>query len=512
MFEGKDLTVFLSHAGSGKTYALMQALEREIRSCPFKADDYAFVTFTRRAVAEGVHRVSTAIGLTADDLPYFRTIHSLAYRANSSTSKEIFTAAKEREFNKLTGYELHREARKLSKMLPMTKTERYLNLYDKSRLGCDTTTDFDIDFDTVFYDRLVATYNKFKEANNLSDSTDVLIDYLEYGDSLPCRVVFIDECQDLSYFQWRVLDKAFKYANKIYLAGDEKQSIYQFMGAEPKYLLDFAKKGNRIALADCRRNSKAVYELSKAVVSFMTEKADIPMKFHEGNPQGVVRVVESVDLLVSAVAETVKALGFSRHKSLWYLLGRSKHVLADVVERLEQNCVPYWNNDGFFMGGEIFNRIYFYYNATKLGFKPKHTIDAFKEKYGITDFSLPFTESNLFKKDRAMIYYQYVQAYGIETLKKLSELEVPVVLVSSIHGAKGGEAENVALFLGATKKELNKKFTLGLDEVLRILYVGITRALKNLYLMSDDSTRVSGSYLPLLTSICEENGIKLSQL
>ena len=57
--------------------------------------------------------------------------------------------------------------------------------------------------------------------------------------------------------------------------------------------------------------------------------------------------------------------------------------------------------------------------------------------------------------------------------------------VSTIHGAKGGEATNVVLFLNHTSNTIKgaKKSTAKQDEEYRVWYVGITRTMKNLYLV-----------------------------
>ena len=59
------------------------------------------------------------------------------------------------------------------------------------------------------------------------------------------------------------------------------------------------------------------------------------------------------------------------------------------------------------------------------------------------------------------------------------------IKVSTIHGAKGGEATNVVLFLNHTANTLKgaKKSVYKQDEEYRVWYVGITRTMKNLYLI-----------------------------
>ena len=61
----------------------------------------------------------------------------------------------------------------------------------------------------------------------------------------------------------------------------------------------------------------------------------------------------------------------------------------------------------------------------------------------------------------------------------------PRIKVSTIHGAKGGEATNVVLFLNQTSNTMKatKKSKAKQDEEYRVWYVGVTRTIKNLYLI-----------------------------
>ena len=72
----------------------------------------------------------------------------------------------------------------------------------------------------------------------------------------------------------------------------------------------------------------------------------------------------------------------------------------------------------------------------------------------------------------------------LQSGEKLSE-EARVKL-STIHSAKGGEAENVLLILDNTKtiREAVDKSPDKEDEENRIWYVGVTRAKQNLYIMT----------------------------
>ena len=63
------------------------------------------------------------------------------------------------------------------------------------------------------------------------------------------------------------------------------------------------------------------------------------------------------------------------------------------------------------------------------------------------------------------------------------------IKISTIHGAKGGEATNVVLFLNETANTIKgaKNSTAKRDEEYRVWYVGITRTMKNLYLIKSQN-------------------------
>jgi superfamily I DNA/RNA helicase len=56
------------------------------------------------------------------------------------------------------------------------------------------------------------------------------------------------------------------------------------------------------------------------------------------------------------------------------------------------------------------------------------------------------------------------------------------IKLSTIHGAKGGEADNVLLMLDLTTK-FAKDYNKNSDDINRLLYVGITRAKQALHLV-----------------------------
>ena len=61
------------------------------------------------------------------------------------------------------------------------------------------------------------------------------------------------------------------------------------------------------------------------------------------------------------------------------------------------------------------------------------------------------------------------------------------IKLSTIHGAKGGEADNVMLFTDLSSRFMTE-YTRNPDSINRILYVGITRARKALHVILPKSS------------------------
>jgi DNA helicase-2/ATP-dependent DNA helicase PcrA len=56
------------------------------------------------------------------------------------------------------------------------------------------------------------------------------------------------------------------------------------------------------------------------------------------------------------------------------------------------------------------------------------------------------------------------------------------IKLSTIHGAKGGEADNVVLLMDLSPKSM-KDYSINSDNVNRLFYVGVTRTKKTLHLV-----------------------------
>lgn len=623
MFEGKDVKVLLAVAGSGKTSTLVKYIEEELKTR--RPEEIAFVTFTKKGADEGLRRVCDKFCLTPEDLPYFRTLHSLTFHALNLKVNQVFSALDQKEFNKTYGYYVNRVEVNKGKAHP-TKDSLYLDYYDLERSNALTSKQIaESDIDVGYYRSLVRKYEDFKASKCAVDFFDCLIKYVQEGDSLPCKVVMIDECfspdtkvrmadmsikeikdikvgeyvmgtgsksvkvtavhkgtdimydvksmkgdliftcnskhlikqytgyitdewrraeeltkdsfgvyvdrqnykqpkqtatwarvqviekgignyigitveaedhlfllangaivhncQDITALQWKVIEKAFKNAEKVYVAGDDKQSIYTYSGARPDILINLSKQYPVEHLTKSYRIPLSVYRLANAITEFIGEKTEQKSEPRIENGEGSITQLSDTDRLAKIITPVLE----NKNESSWFILARNKCFLNRATESLEDNLIPYWTVDGFFMGGEVMKRLTDYESFKLEGYKSEEKRQQFAQKFGITDFSVPFTSTNLFTEGRKWVYASYIEKYGLDFLKEMCKWK-PQILVSTIHAQKGAEADNVAVLLDATRKTKRNVFE-DIDEELRCLYVAVTRTKKNLYFIDSQDSK-----------------------
>jgi superfamily I DNA/RNA helicase len=104
-----------------------------------------------------------------------------------------------------------------------------------------------------------------------------------------------------------------------------------------------------------------------------------------------------------------------------------------------------------------------------------YTIDELKEKHGLLTDAVWHEALTKIADDK--------KEYLISLLRRGVKLsQAPKVRLSTIHGAKGGEADNVMLLMDLSPK-FAKEYASNADNVHRLFYVGVTRAKQSLHLV-----------------------------
>jgi superfamily I DNA/RNA helicase len=476
-FATDDVVVYLAAAGAGKTSALMDEMAGLLKT--YRPDEIAFVTFTRKGVANGIERALQANPqLAAEDLVHFRTLHALCFRELGLKHDSIITRADMQAFNKRLGFHVT-----LSEMSEkQTEDDKLLARYDAVRNGSTKGVLIHGQYDAARYTRLTKAYEAFKAGETgqrLVDFHDCLLKFRERNTPVTVKAAFIDEAQDLTLLQWEVCQIAFSACEKIRIAGDDFQSLFTYAGASPGTLISLARRYRTVKLETSYRLPETVYRFAKGITRLIGDKLDkdfTPVK----NFEGFVEAVGDRTLLVRRIGKDLADHGLAPYR--WYLLFRNNCFIDEITGLLEQYTIPYHTARGFCIPEKDLVKIKRFYNYRKQGFGSKDAFEKFCKEHHIKDINEDFTESALVPSERRYCYLAYVQKYGADGLAAMAN-KAPFLLLSTTHRVKGGEADFVVAFLDCTRR-VAENAVLNMDEELRVLYVACTRARLGLFLVS----------------------------
>jgi superfamily I DNA/RNA helicase len=94
----------------------------------------------------------------------------------------------------------------------------------------------------------------------------MLTGYLANPTPMPVDIIFLDEAQDLSALQWACFREMAKDAKRIYMAGDDDQAIYGFIGGSEYGFLDHPADQEHL-LGKSWRVPRAVGQQADAVIA-----------------------------------------------------------------------------------------------------------------------------------------------------------------------------------------------------------------------------------------------------
>jgi superfamily I DNA/RNA helicase len=471
-FTTDDVVVYLAAAGAGKTSAIMDEMTGLLKT--YRPDEIAFVTFTRKGVANGVERALQANPqLTADDLIHFKTLHALCFRELGLKHASIIEHSDMDSFNKLLGFNVNlREAFEWQ-----SPDDKLLSRYDAIRSGSTKGVFIHGNYDEERYTRLIKAYEIFKAENHLVDFHDCLLKFREENKAVNVKVAFIDEAQDLTLLQWEVCQIAFSSAEKVRIAGDDFQSLFTYTGASPRTLVSLAHRYRTIKLETSYRLPRAVYRFTKGITKLIEDKIDKDFRPAK-DIEGFVEEISDRNLLMRRIRKDMVDNGLTPYR--WYLLFRNNCFIDETTDLLEQYTIPYHTARGFCIPEKELVKIKRFYNYRKQGFGSKDAFEEFCKDHNIKDINEDFPESDLIPSEKRYLYFDYVQKFGVEELVEMANKE-PFLLLSTTHRVKGGEADFVVTFLDCTRR-VAENAMLNMDEELRVLYVACTRAKIGLFL------------------------------
>lgn len=450
----RNQTIIYGAPGCGKTHYLLTLLEDLLTK--YKPYEIAFVSFTRAGAYEGKTRAIQKFGYKEDAFPFFRTLHSLAFQHAHLTRDDVVTRKQYYDFSNAVGM-------KFSGYYTEDFTsgdDIYLFYYFLLKNNAERAKGIELELNTERYKYVERLYNKFKLQRNLMDYTDMVEHFVQDREALPVKVAIIDEAQDLTTLQWQMCEVAFRNCEKVFIAGDDDQAVYEWNGADVEHFLGL--QGERVILDKS-------YRMPSTVLSFARQISDkIENRVRK---EFAPRALGGDIFLYNSVEELPITLNGS-----WYLLARNNAHLDLYRNNLMSKGILFSDKGDASVQQRTLNAIRGYEHRRQTG-KYRTNVEQLIVQQMLkrgADTKLPWYE--VFDLDAPVI--DYIR----QILANNRSLEQSNITVSTFHGVKGGEADDVVVLCDFTKR-IAESFDKQMDSELRCLYVGCTRAKKNLHIV-----------------------------
>lgn len=454
-----QVNLLFAGAGCGKTTKLLDILEQELKT--HKPQEIAYVSFTREGSYVGRDRAIKKFNYKQDDFPYFRTLHSIAFRElkmkqENMLQKKHYKILSEKMGMDFLGY--------YTEDL-INNDDKYLFFNEMYRNNPEAAARMYLkDLNTWKLEYVNKNYRSFRNICKLNDFTDLIEKFTAKNKALPVKIAFIDEAQDLTTLQWRMVWTAFKDCERIYIAGDDNQAIFEWSGADVKYFLNL--KANIEILDKSYRLPENILNLSNTIVDRIQNKVDKELKGTDKKGE-VIRITELEELNINP-------------DETYMFISRNNKFIKDIEKYLQSKGLLYYKKGNKSTVKKEYEAIKKFEEVRKLNImteedeyklKPhlKKSVDLTKEWY-----------KNFNWDNEKLLYFREIIAnknFNWDNIK---------IRVNTIHTVKGGEADNVILLTDITKN-VNRNLQQNPDSENRVLYVGITRAKERLYIRDPHS-------------------------
>ena len=328
-------------------------------------------------------------------------------------------------------------------------------------------------------------------------------------------VLVIDEAQDMDADEFALINALMEQNEdmRVVAVGDDDQNIFEFRGASAKYLGRFIreKEAVKYELVENFRSKNNLVEFTNAFAKTIRHRLKTTPVVARQRDNGMIKLVKGQnDELITPLVEDLLATDLS---GTTCILTRTNEEALQIAGCLNHKGMPaklVQTNDGF----SLFNlrEVRFFLNRLNLADDIFIIGDDVWEQ-AKRDLLNTFARStkldvcaNLIKDFEVTNPKQKYKS-DLEVFIKESKLEDfvhgsgRVILVSTMHKAKGKEFDNILIMLTS--------YGGSSDEDKRLLYVGMTRAKQrlNIYFNGDhfkgisieglERQKIQGGYLPL---------------
>ena len=490
------------------------------------------IAYTRAAADEAKGRLVELTDVTnskADER--ITTIHSMAMRFNNLKPTDIVEIRwnnDKKDFCDEVGLEFDASGGKddESEMLSEPDDEGHLffriHSWLKSKLKSpseymDCPLGPEWPYEKERFVHIAEEWEKYKAQKGIWEFDDAILESVNNEDTVDTEYLFVDEVQDLYPLQQAFLDNQFGHVKRIFLAGDDDQTIYEWAGAKPEYFLDM--EGNVVdkmpelwedktgywedegvyILDQSWRMPNEILELAKMCIDKVGERQEKQIKpHHEGgqfiplldpSPQEVMNLINPEDTMILFRAKYhMNNFGKELIKAGIPYKDRFKTWKDDVVKL--RDGLAALKNEKRTMPGSHAARIIEELPSAALNndVNKEMLVDRFAAEsevptaqvVGSTRYNRPTDQHTLQRWCREFVtddmHYYRSQAVRRNLLMDNERLTPHGVRLRTIHGSKGREADTVILSTDTTQSVMDNMpdGTLS-DAERRLYYVGVTR-------------------------------------
>lgn len=528
------VTTVFGPPGTGKTTYLARQIERAVEK--FGPDRVIVCSLTTTAATEIISR-----GLSVTPA-HVGTLHAICYR--SLGRPKLFDTTVQ-AFNDEMGFKLSpngdtnidsRAARVLSDDLECFLARTDSDDAVRSAIDLWRMKLLPVDAMPVGYVRLWNAMEAWKSSHNVIDFTDMILLALERFQEHPARprVIVYDEAQDGSAAELALIKQWSTNTDHSIIAGDDDQCIFGFRGSDVNAFLSMSDAEHQKVLDTTHRLPHKIYSYAERWVhqiGVRKEKSYRPRDDAEDGeiiilpmdpthlpilkrvsmlpPGETMMILATCGYLLQPIIRELRkrfypyANPFRENRGDWNPLARGKRVVkaVDRVIAYAQSC-PELVDDPRPQTWKSFHAWTEHFEASKIESGAKAFISKkYKEipdavvsipEIGsllgpavTTDFLSgnfsPLLNCTLKTGLRSLDYpVRVAMRHGMKAL-----LEPPRVFVGTVHSCKGAEADEVILLPDLSRQAAEAYRSAGSegrDAVLRVFYVGVTRAKKRLVL------------------------------
>lgn len=276
-------TLVVAGAGSGKTFTIVNKIKFLLDNNIYKENELLIISFTN----ESVNDLKRKIDYNLDIMTFHKLAINLINNPNMKISNEYYLKFIINEYFNSYGKYNKKQNKLIKRILQEMDIDNlkkliftFINLYKSNYNDINYLLNLyqKSHFINKIYFKIILEiyhiYNQELESSNLYDFNDMIKiatnNIINNQIKTNYKYIIIDEFQDTSLNRFKLINAIIKQNNaKIFVVGDDYQSIYRFTGCNLDIFLNFNKLVNNLNIINLDYNYRNPKEIIDVANSFI---------------------------------------------------------------------------------------------------------------------------------------------------------------------------------------------------------------------------------------------------